>query len=292
MSAQRGPFLLCGLAKTGKTPLGLALAAHSQVALSQHCHLWTRHFRRHDDLSHRDNLDRCIAALLKEPGIRAMEPDLGAVRRTFSTGEASYPRLFAAFHEHYASRIGKQRWGMQEGLAEAFADVFLESYPTARIVHMVRDPRDLLKPPHSYVRRNGKLGWGTARWLFSANLAQRNARLYAGRYLVVRYEALEADPAGTIGSVMSFLGEEPDADVIAALPPIPVSQEEHRDGSVASIIEGSTRHELELFGYPVGTREGTSGSLPYRLLDRPLHMAGMLAWKAIGARHLTAEVSR
>ncbi len=64
-----------------------------------------------------------------------------------------------------------------------------------------------------------------------------------------------------------------------------------RDPAVVSIIEASARAELEVFDYSIGGDEPMATSVPHHLFDRPLHLAGLLAWKTAGARRLPAELS-
>jgi hypothetical protein len=137
-----------------------------------------------------------------------LQPDEERLRREFWQGEPSYARLFALFHQHYAERMGKPRWGDQTGLIERYADQIFAAYPSAKMIHMIRDPRDRYEAALA-LWPNGRMraGGATGRWLYSARLAERNRRLYPDRYLIVRYETLVRQPEVTLHQICSFLGE-------------------------------------------------------------------------------------
>ncbi|HEX5588459.1 MAG TPA: sulfotransferase, partial [Acidimicrobiia bacterium] len=111
------------------------------------------------------------------------------------------------FHLHHAERAGKRRWGDKSLHTEHYADRVFAEYPDARIVHMVRDPRDRYA---SVRRRHGqdlsRVGAATGRWRSSMRAARRNLRRHPGRYLVVRYEDIVDDPEATMQRVCRFAG--------------------------------------------------------------------------------------
>src|SRR5512143_2950886 len=136
------PIFIGGLDNSGKTALRLALSSHPRIAMTRRSYMWTRVYGRYGDLSKAANLERCLAALLRRKDVRAMEPDEARLRRDLAQGQATYGRLFALLHEQYAERLGKQRWGEQEGRLEGYADELFAAYPGAKVIHMIRDPRN------------------------------------------------------------------------------------------------------------------------------------------------------
>jgi hypothetical protein len=85
-------------------------------------------------------------------------------------------------------------------------DTILESYPQARFVHMVRDPRSvaaaLVRLDRATDRQTDLVDVGlTIRRSFEAAERQRGER-----YLVVRYEDLVADPEAAMRRVARFVG--------------------------------------------------------------------------------------
>ncbi len=205
----RGPVFIGGLDRSGKTYLRLMLAAHPGFAVSKRTGLWTRFYNKFGDLARDADLDRCLGAMADHKHLRSLELDFQRLRRDFGPGPRSYARLFALIHEQYAERLGKPRWGDQTELLEEYAEIILSAYPEAVFIHLLRDPRDryeavLSKSPD----RRGGIGAATARWLYSATLAERNREAFPSRYLVVRYETMVGQPEATMKNICNSLGEE------------------------------------------------------------------------------------
>ena len=202
----RGPIFIGGLDRSGKTWLRLPLSSHPHLAFSRRVNLWTLFYDQYGDLSRRDNFERCLAAMLRHTHVRSLQPDAERLRQEFWQGEPTYARLFALLHEQYAQRQGKPRWGNQAELLERHADLLFAAYPTAKMIHLIRDPRDRYAATLTR-RRRGQVGAATARWLYSVRLAERNRRRYPDRYQIVRYETLVSQPEATLREVCAFLDE-------------------------------------------------------------------------------------
>lgn len=196
----RDPVLLGGLAYSGKTQLRIALGAHDALSMTRRTRLWDLCDRFGERVDGHD-LERCLDAVFDRPGVQALDVERAAVRRRLGTGPWSCAEVIGAVHAEHAHRQGKRRWGDQMKGVERHADIVLDTFPAARVVHLVRDPRR--------VADGGSFGVGpyTARWLESARLAVRNRERYPRNYLVVRYEDLARDPAATVALVLAFVGE-------------------------------------------------------------------------------------
>lgn len=221
-----GPVFIGGLSHSGKTPLRRMLSAHPSLALTRRTYLWPRFYQRYGDLQNPDNFERCFHAMLQRKAIRQLVADPERIRHEFWEGKPTYARLFALFHEHYAERIGKQRWGDQTGLIERYADPIFAAYPDACMIHMIRDPRERYgKATVDSRRLPGKVGWEAATWRLSSTLALWNQRRYPGRYLVVRYESLAAKPEETMRYICAFLDEPFVPEMLTVDDPVPFGDE-------------------------------------------------------------------
>ena len=202
------PIFLGGLDRSGKTYMRFMLESHPEIIFSKRTNLWTKYYQQYGSLDKEENLERCLTALGKNKHVLALSPDFENIQAEFRQGPLSYERLFELIHRQFAERNGKNFWGDQTGLLENYASIILKSYPAAKFIHMIRDPRDryaaILKKPES---KQG-LGIATARWLNSVDLARKNMDQYPNRYLVIRYETMVSDPAETISMVCGFLGVE------------------------------------------------------------------------------------
>ncbi len=204
-----GPIFIAGTDRAGKTLLSAILSSHSRISVpAVGSNLWTLFYRRFGDLADPAAFEHCLAELLAYKHITYLEPDVHRIRAEFQHGPRTYARLFELLQVQYAERMGKPRWGDQTGLVEGYADPIMAAYPTARMIHMIRDPRDrydasITMWPEGRLR----VGGAVARWLYSARHAERNRRRYPDRYLVVRYEDLVRDPEGTTRLVCAMVGE-------------------------------------------------------------------------------------
>ena len=212
---QQGPIFIGGLDRTGKTLMRLALSLHPNIIITKRTDLWVKFYNRFGDLSQEQNFENCLAAIMTSKHIRALKPDLSRLRFDFHNSQPTYARLFALFHEQLAQSENKPRWGDQSELIERYADAILEAYPNAKMIHMIRDPRDRYSASkQKWTAGRGKVGAATARWIYSTRLAQRNSAKYPDRYKVVRYEELVSDPEKTLEAVCSFLNEEYDPSML------------------------------------------------------------------------------
>ena len=284
-----GPIFLVGLAHSGKTPLARALSAHSRIAMTRRTYMWTRYYGRFGDLGRQENLERCVAAMLSNPGILQLQPDIDTIMRHFASGEATYARLFALFHQQHAARRHKARWGDQLGMAEAFADQILAAYPSARMIHLVRDPRSL----YGANRRRGKTGWDTARWLYSADLATRNQRRYPDRYQILRYESFVARPEESLGDVALFVGEHVEDTMLEVLATSNLQAATSSTPAAANqAVERSVAETLGTLGYRVTETMAERRRRSRDVIDWPMHRLGMAAWSMAGSRSLTPGARR
>jgi hypothetical protein len=298
-AVETAPIFIGGLSGSGKTQLRIVLGAHPEISLTRRTRMWDRFYGRFGDLNEPANLDRCLSAMLRDPGVRQLAPADRRVRRELAEAPPTYARLFGLMHQHYAERAGKRRWGDQLGFVERFADPIFAAFPSARMVHMVRDPRNRSLPSGRRIVSGPKLGWETAMWLRSAELAIHNQRLHPDGYLILCYETFSARPAETAEVVCSFIGERflPSMeDALRGLTldgcygaPRPASISE-LSAPEAAFLERYAGCEMVRFGYPRSSRPLTRRDrLAFGLATWPLARLSMAAWRTLGVRTTTAE---
>jgi hypothetical protein len=286
-----GPIFIGGLSYSGKTQLRLMLNAHPDIVITRRTAMWPRYYDRFGDLERDGNLAAALDAMFADAHVRSLNPDRRRIEREFMTGPRTYARLFGLFHAHNAEARGKRRWGDQLGRVEQYAVPIFGGFPEARLIHMVRDPRERYAVVRVSSRsRRGKPGWETAQWLDSARLARRNAQRFPGRTLTVRYEDLASDPERTLRAVCAFLGETFRPSML------PTAVEESIGGRLwraspaplgareTAYIEQHAAGELSAFGYcllrpSLSPRE----RLLSTVIDAPLNAGGALAWRLSGA---------
>lgn len=202
------PIVVTGTSRSGKTLVRWLLSSHSRITVSRRAELWPRFAGRFGDLSEPANLERCLRAVLERRQVAWLGPERDRLRCEFRAGPPTYARLFGLIHQQHAERVGKERWGDQSGRFEGCVGAFLNAYPAATVVHLVRDPRDRYEALLSrHAARPGDVGRTTASWLRSVATAKHVRRTHPDAYLVVRFEDLVTDPETTARALCDAIGE-------------------------------------------------------------------------------------
>ncbi len=213
-SPPTGPILITGADRSGTSLLYALLASHSDVDMIRRANFWRWFDGRFGDLSDEINLDRCLDAVVSYRRLEVLDPDPVRVRAEFLAGPRTYGRLFALLHSHHAESVGKSRWGDKSLHLERNVDRVFEEWPDARIIQMIRDPRDrhasvVKRAADKHGEEGAKgLASATGRWLTSVVAGSRNEESYPERYRILRYETLVADPVTVTREVCGFFGLE------------------------------------------------------------------------------------
>ena len=305
-NAEFAPLFIAGPDRSGTTLMYALLASHPDVSMVRRTNMWRYFHGRYGDLARPANLERCLDAMVGYRRMRHLQPDPERIRREFLEGPQTYGRLFGLFHQHNAERVGATRWGDKSLHTEHSADRVFAEFSNARIIHMVRDPRDR----YASVRaRNGqelsRVGAATGRWLASARAGRRNQAHYPGRYLIVRYEDLAQAPDPTMRQVCAAVGLEYTPGLLAMS-----GAPDHGDGggnsSFGDLAPGTiSTGAIGRFRWAVGPRDvafiqlmagrqmaalgyeparveltGT-GWLRFWLAQMPVDLARMVAWMVL-----------
>jgi len=128
---------------------------------------------------------------------------------------ANVRTLFEAFHRRYAEHQGKTRWADKSPDYALMLDYIDTLYPQSQIVHIVRDPRDVIDAWRRFygVRAVPRAARAWVRYV-------RAAHDFAGatgaeRVMELRYEDLVRDPEDTLRRLFVWLGEPWDEKVLA-----------------------------------------------------------------------------
>jgi hypothetical protein len=209
------PIFVTGPDRSGTSLMYALLGSHPNVSMVRRTNIWRWFHGRYGDLRADDNFERCLDAMLRYRRMSVLEIDADRVRNEFWMGPPTYGRLFSLVHEHRAQRIGKPRWGDKSLHAEHSAsDVFAE-FPRAKMIHLLRDPRDRhASVVKRYPDREKGIAGTTASWISSTRAGRRNLRQHPDRYLMIRYEDLAREPETTMRAVCEFIDEPYDAAML------------------------------------------------------------------------------
>jgi hypothetical protein len=168
---------------------------------------------QYGDLRDKGNAEKLLLALADEPltkkGQIIQEPE-AILAQPITT----YSDLVSAVFQHYAHRRGKVRWGVKTPSYVTEIDQIWRLFPGCRIVHLVRDGRDVAL---SY--RN--ISWGSSHtprvaedWRWKVMLGHKMGGMLGAHYLEVRYEDLVRQPETVLQNICAFLDEPYDAQML------------------------------------------------------------------------------
>jgi hypothetical protein len=302
---QQGPLFIAGLERSGTSLIYALLASHSEIAMTRRTNLWTHFADQYGDLASDRNLDRCVGMMCRYKRLVKLQPDWDQLLDDFRSGDRSYPRLFALIEEQYAARSGKSRWGDKSLNTERYAEPILAAYPGARILHMMRDPRDRFASSRTrWGLRRGGIGAGTAEWRASARTGLRNEALHPAQYRIVRYEDLASRPIDTLVDICSFVDVafEPGMLSMNGAPQFRAqgsnsSYGRREPGAISTTSIGRYRDvlavrqiafvqrlaggEMQRLGYPIDDLDlATSQRVRFALTSFPFELSRMAAWRA------------
>lgn len=154
---------------------------------------------------------------MEEDGIRALLRE--------SPSQAAFIDAFAA---RYRALRGRPRWVEKTPLNIRHIGWILERFPEARVIHVIRDGRDVV----CSLREHPDRRWVDGAWVkeLHPRSIEEHARRWVAdtaagmawrgdpRYLEVRYEDLARDPEPALRRVLAFLGVPYDAALLAPDP--------------------------------------------------------------------------
>jgi hypothetical protein len=197
--------------------LRLMVNAHPRLAVPFETNFIPKYFNNlasYGDLSIPANVERLLADIASEPFV--VKGNLIADRQAIlKQSPRSLADLVSAIFQTYAEREGKQRWGDKTPSFVTELDILWQLFPNCKIVHIIRDGRDVACSLR-------KLSWGSRNlprlarnWAWQVTMGRKMGRIIGpDHYLEIYYEALVANPEGTLKEVCRFLGEEFDNSLL------------------------------------------------------------------------------
>ncbi len=122
--------------------------------------------------------------------------------------------LVEAVQKPYADCQGKTRWALKHPELAQRVPWIDKVYPTSQIIHIVRNPRDVIASSHLKFGRNQTVKYGR-RWVACVRGAESaGKKLGPDRFKTIRYEDVVADPPTLMRELISWLGEPWSDDVL------------------------------------------------------------------------------
>jgi hypothetical protein len=209
MAAPGPPVFVVGTPRSGTTLLSEILGAHPAIAMAPETHYYNSFAStcdREDCLAEAGSRERYVDRLFSSETFGRMdlpEATRGQVMEALGEDEATHADVLGPILAAFASVHGASRPGEKTPRHIEWVPQILGDFPEARIVSVVRDPRDVAlsqgrAPWESTVWRSAK------EWRRHQGLAADYMGRFPDRFREVRYEDLLEDPSGTAREVCEF----------------------------------------------------------------------------------------
>lgn len=206
--AIEAPIFIVGASRSGTSLLRNILNRHPRIAICGETHfhhyIYTRR-RAFGDLSDPKNRRRLVEEYLALKRLRFVTDPAGLTEKLMREG-TSYQALFTCFVKYHTVSQNKQRWGEKTPQHALFSETLCEWYPGGTIIHMIRDPRDVVASLQKMSWAADSVIQNARRWLKHNLAAQRCS--HRPQYLPVRYETLVTQPEQEVARICERLGEE------------------------------------------------------------------------------------
>lgn len=217
------PFFLVGAQRSGTTMLRLMLNAHPRLCVPFESAFIPRFYaqlHQYGSLDQPGNVARLLDDIAQVPHVRRgkLLDDRDGV---LAASPKSYAEVIAAIFSLHAARKGKARWGDKTPGYGSDLDVLWKVFPGCRVIHMIRDGRDV-------ALSNRSVSWGIPSmpriaelWKWETTLTRKLGNMIGEHYMELRYEDLVRGPERELRRVCEHLQEPYD----------PVMLEYHRSAA-------------------------------------------------------------
>ena len=214
--ASKPPFFLLGSQRSGTTMLRLMLNNHPNLAIpheSAFITIYHRKLGQYGDLGNRDNAKRMLEDIMRHPlvqrGKLVADPEAVLARPI-----GSYRDLVEAVFRSYAAALGKPRWGDKTPFYTDDIDIIRRIFPDAKILHLVRDGRDVVLSQKSIEWMSGNLPKLVLDWQWKTTIAHKVGAVLGRDFLELRYEDLVREPERSLRAICDFLDEPYDPTML------------------------------------------------------------------------------
>jgi hypothetical protein len=269
------PFFVLGAQRSGTTMLRLMLNSHPHLCVPHESKFMTTFFPRLDgygDLSESANVARLLDDVSRNPAVERG----GLIRDKhliLAHSIASYADLIDAIMTERAKAEGKPRWGDKTPFYTPDIDILWHLFPEAKIIHLVRDGRDVSLSQRRISWLPNSLPRIAENWRWMTTICHKVGSVRGAKYfLEVRYEDVVRDTEAALRKICDFLDEPFAPEMLAyeqaARDAVPPESLEWHLNSVRSpnpdkafawkrelpvsdriIFEQHAGEALELFGY-------------------------------------------
>ena len=211
---QDRPVFVFGSPRSGTSLVSRLLNAHPRIGIPLESLLYDTFWpirHRYGDLRAAGNAERLLRHMLRWSPVAAWRPPVSYPVALNKIDHRDFHGVFRAIVTAWSADQGKAVWGEKSPWHAFYWREILEAFPLARIVHVVRDPRDATLS-WKKARQGPRNAWVLARrWSgYMAIMDEVRAGWPSSAFHELRYEDLLTDPEGQCAQICRFLNEVPD----------------------------------------------------------------------------------
>ncbi len=208
--ASIAPVFIVGSGRCGTTLLRLILNRHRTLAILGETSPLARS-RRHGPLAHTPSLNRFCKDWTLTLRKSSPHPEMiqSAKLRSKLATASCYAEAIDLTVSHYAAIEGKTCWGYKSPEDVQRLGKIVRAFPNAKIIHMTRDPRAVVRSFLVKERRAfnfTNLYYVARYWAKCERLADRFEKFAPQKIRRIRYEDLIERPEATVRDICSFIG--------------------------------------------------------------------------------------
>ncbi len=243
------------------------LSRHPSIAISGETRFFADIYRRRSvfgPLNKFENRERLVEQYLSTARVQRLGLDLAKLRSNLLEQATSYPAFLDTMMRSYAEFHEKERCGEKTPHHSFFTETLCDWYPGASIIHLVRDPRDVVASLQRMLWAPKSI-WNNAWiWVLFNRAAERSR--HRREYLLVHYEQLVSDPDRELARICDHVGEKwPESLAVPTDPEAPYTWPRSAHGPVTrerlqkwreqlsaqevSLVERIVGARLENYGY-------------------------------------------
>ncbi len=215
------PIFIVGSSRSGTTLLQQILNSHRNIAVYGEVHYFNEIVQLKKDapdLKKAEDMERFFRLLPERAyHVRHLPYSEDVLTKTRERLERSenptYDLFFRILLEEFAQRKQAKRIGEKTNEHIRYLEEMFALFPRAKVVHIVRDPRDVVASMVGMPWASNDVVVNALRWRAEVRAAQRY-RSEHRRYYELRYEDLIADPEGSIRKICEFVEEEFDPSML------------------------------------------------------------------------------
>ena len=200
------PIFVVGCERSGTTLLRVLLDRHSLVAVTEETHFFPEIYERFR-ASHQDGGHDALFGLIRDDQRMANQAmDRQLILYRFKGYPPDFKHLFRSVLEEYANQHKALHVVEKTPGHLAYVGQIFKWFPTARVVCIVRDGRDVARSlmKVDWTRKDLRLQAMVWRWAAAEGL--RLANRYPRQFMQVKFEDLLCHPQRTLGRVDQFIG--------------------------------------------------------------------------------------